>query len=389
MTRFLSIGALAVGLVVSGCGDNGQVVGPSGGDVSVAPAAKSLGEPLVFESGPDATTWDPIFPAFADPNWPTTVCTPGEAPAVGLDAAWTSEHSAYSFGTSAHPWQGAFTANWINAWSDINSRGPGGHSWTKYSTEVEGSGDFVLQLLADNCSWVYLDGSPVGYQDAAWNVESLTYPVTLSGTHTLEFIIFDGGGLAGGMYRLETNTGTEFVDSDDDGLADVQETGIYGTDPNDADSDDDGVSDGDEVAAGTDPTTPDVLDSDGDGVSDDEDAFPNDPNEWTDSDGDGVGDNGDAFPNSDLSATAAIGACGSGATNALFENGATMNDLLGAAAEGARNHGAYVSAVSQLSSEWRDSGLISGKEKGRITSCAAQSDVGKATASSGSRSRKK
>lgn len=41
---------------------------------------------------------------------------------------------------------------------------------------------------------------------------------------------------------------------------------------------------------------PDVVDSDGDGVDDDEDAFPNDPNEWADSDGDGVGDNADICP---------------------------------------------------------------------------------------------
>ncbi|MEW5936266.1 MAG: putative Ig domain-containing protein [Candidatus Thermoplasmatota archaeon] len=37
-------------------------------------------------------------------------------------------------------------------------------------------------------------------------------------------------------------------------------------------------------------------DTDGDGVPDDEDAFPNDPEEWEDTDSDGVGDNSDAFP---------------------------------------------------------------------------------------------
>ncbi|MFL1484676.1 malectin domain-containing carbohydrate-binding protein [Marinobacter sp. LN3S78] len=40
----------------------------------------------------------------------------------------------------------------------------------------------------------------------------------------------------------------------------------------------------------------DGLDTDGDGVVDTEDAFPNDPTEWTDTDGDGVGDNGDVYP---------------------------------------------------------------------------------------------
>ena len=410
MSRFLSIGALAIGLAVGGCSDDRQVVGPRSDvsaeqDVYAAPAAKHVAGH--FESDSDVDTWDPILPASADPSWVSSVCTAGEAPAVGLDAGWTNPHKAYSFGTSAHPWQGVFEANWINAWANINSNdsgGPGGHNWTKYSTEVSGSGDFVLQLLADNCSWIYLDGSIVGYQDVGdeSDLSALTYPVTLSGDHTLEFIIFDGGGAAGGMFQLETNAGTVFTDTDGDGLADVQETGIYGTDPNDPDSDDDGVNDGDEVAAGTDPTTPDVpevTDSDGDGVNDDDDAFPNDPNEWADSDGDGVGDNsdafpndpnesvdsdgdgvgdnGDAFPDSDLSATVAIGACDSGAPNEFFEEGATMNDLLGAAADGVKNHGAYVRAVSQLSNEWKKSGLISGREKGKITSCAARSDVGK------------
>ena len=37
-------------------------------------------------------------------------------------------------------------------------------------------------------------------------------------------------------------------------------------------------------------------DTDGDGVGDNEDAFPEDSNEWNDTDSDGVGDNSDAFP---------------------------------------------------------------------------------------------
>lgn len=274
-------------------------------------------------------------------------------PAVGPGANWQNPHNAYSFGLNAHPWQpgAGFTAEWINAWNDLDSQGPGGHSWTKYSTEVSGAGDFVLNLLADNCSWIYLDGTLVGFQDAT--LEPRTYPVTLSGTHTLEFIIFDGGGLAGGMYRLETNTGTVFPDTDGDGLADVSETQLHGTDPNNPDTDGDGVNDGDEVAAGTDPTIPNVIDSDGDGVADDQDAF----------------------PNSNLAATVAIGACNTGVGNYLFSSGATMNDLLGAAANGVKNHGTYVSAVTKLADGWKKAGLISGKDQGKITSCAARSNI--------------
>jgi hypothetical protein len=39
-----------------------------------------------------------------------------------------------------------------------------------------------------------------------------------------------------------------------------------------------------------------LVDHDGDGVTDNEDAFPDDPTEWTDTDGDGYGDNADPDP---------------------------------------------------------------------------------------------
>ena len=221
---------------------------------------------LVFTSGPDVNTWDPIVPPSEDAAWPTTVCTP--TPGVGPDdPGWDNPHNAFSFGLSGHVWQtngtAKFSAPWINAVNSLDSRvtaglvdpEPGaGHNWTKYSTPVSGNGDFVLELLADNCSWIFLDGTLVGFQDANEN-SAEPYPVTLSGNHTLEFIIFDGGGLAGGMFRLETNTGTVFPDSDNDGLTDPEEN-LHGTDPNNPDTDGDGVSDGDEVAAGTDPTSP-------------------------------------------------------------------------------------------------------------------------------------
>ncbi|MBR4604172.1 MAG: hypothetical protein IKO43_04960, partial [Kiritimatiellae bacterium] len=48
------------------------------------------------------------------------------------------------------------------------------------------------------------------------------------------------------------------VDSDGDGLMDVDETDYYGTNPYDADTDDDGIPDGYEVATGSDPLTADA-----------------------------------------------------------------------------------------------------------------------------------
>ena len=116
----------------------------------------STAQTVVFTSNNQVDTWDPIFPATVDNNWPSTLCT--TVPAVGLNANWVNPHKANEFGLSIHPWQGAqpFSAPWINSWGNINSQGPGGHSWTKYSTEVSGTGSFVLNLLADNCSWIYL-----------------------------------------------------------------------------------------------------------------------------------------------------------------------------------------------------------------------------------------
>lgn len=218
--------------------------------LGAAPAAEASTQQQVFTSNNQVQTWDPILATSEDRNWPTTVCT--RTPAIGPDANWVNPHPAFSFGFNAHPWQpgAGFSAQWINARNTMDSIGPGGHNWSKYSTQVSGTGSFVLNLLADNCSWIYIDGTLVGFQDA--NLQPRTYPVTLDGDHTLEFIIFDGGGLAGGMYRLETNTNTTFPDTDGDGLTDPEEH-LHGTNKNDADSDDDGASDGAEVAAGTNP----------------------------------------------------------------------------------------------------------------------------------------
>lgn len=353
----------------------------------------------VFTSGSQVLAWDPIFPP-AIGHWPSA-CTINPAVTLG-DPGWgTVPHPATAFGTATATVQrlhGTFTANWINAWENIYSRGNAGQSWTKYSTTVYGDGDFVLYLLADNCSWIYLDGQLVGFQGSSLYPQQ--YPLSLSrpasNPHALDFIIWDGGGEAGGMFRLETNSSTTFPDTDGDGLADISEP-LYGTNPNDPDSDDDGVNDGDEVDAGTNPTKADtdgdgvgdgedefpldptrwVADSDGDGVADDEDAFPNDPTEWADSDGDGVGDNGDPFPTSDQRPTIVVGTTDTGVANQSLGDGSTMGDRVGACANDAKNHGQYVSCVAHLATAWRDAGLITGRDHGAIVSAAGKSSIGK------------
>jgi len=307
----------------------------------------------VFTSGDHVNTWDPITPTTAYENWPSTVCTVN--PLIGLDADWTNPHQAYQFGSSgAHPWQNSqpFTAQWINAWTNTTSVGPDGHNWTKYSTEVTGNGEFVLNLLADNCSWIYLDGTLVGFQDEWQNNPAPSYPVTMNGTHTLEFIIFDGGGLAGGMYRLETNTGTTFTDTDGDGLTDPEEV-LYETDPNNPDSDGDGISDGDEVDQGTDPNEPNVTDTDMDGILDD----------------------ADACVNSILSSTVSINGNDSGVANTVSENGCSLADTFDAAcSEAAGNHGRFVSCVAHTANGLRKAGAISNRESSSLVQAAAQSN---------------
>jgi hypothetical protein len=396
---------------------------------------------LVFTSDGSERTWDPIYPASADPNWTSTICAPAIAPLVGVDDSnWAIEHNAYV--VNGHPWQGAFSANWINSWSNRNSQGPGGHSWTKYSIDVDGTGEFVLQLLADNCSWVYLDGNLVGYQDDAWAVANLTYPLTLSGNHTLVFLIFDGGGLAGGMYRLETDDGsTEFSDDDEDGLANIQETNLYGTDPNNPDSDGDGVNDGEEVAEGSDPNDPNSVpaptDSDGDGIPDDADSCPNDADNDADSDGicgdidtcpldaandadgDGVCGDVDVCPLDAANDDDGDGICGSVDNCPLDANTDQADadidgygdvcdpdddndgvndesDACPGTADGElsntdgcsiadlcdcgaewRNHGQYVHCVSHAAYDFEKAGLINKAEKKQIKKTAARSACGK------------
>lgn len=311
----------------------------------------SAQETQIFTSGSHVTAWDPIFPDAAYVNWQSTVCT--TQPAIDLDAAWSNPHAAFDFGLNGHVWQpgAGLSASWINAWSDINSRGPGGHNWTRYETQVDGNGDFVLNLLADNCSWIYLDDQLVGYQGPTSYAQ--TYPVTLDGPATLTFVIFDGGGLAGGMFQLETNVNTVFPDTDGDGLTDPEEV-LYNTDPNNWDSDGDGVSDGDEVDAGTDPT---VFDEP----------------QITDSDNDGLLDDVDACVNSILSATVLVKDVDSGVANTTNAMGCNIADLLDSACSGDfKNHGQFVSCVTHAATELRKAGIISNNERSALVKAAAK-----------------
>jgi hypothetical protein len=89
-----------------------------------------------------------------------------------------------------------------------------------------------------------------------------------------------------------------------------------------------------------------------------------------DDDNDGVPDVSDAVPHSNMQPTVTIGACDSGAPNVVFPNGATIMDRIAAIV--AANHGDFVSQVNAIINEAKALGLITGAQKGAITSCAAQ-----------------
>ncbi len=91
-----------------------------------------------------------------------------------------------------------------------------------------------------------------------------------------------------------------------------------------------------------------------------------------DSDSDGNVDCVDACPNSDTGATIVIGYCDSGVGNQMLADGCTMADEIAKAAANPKSYGQWVSAVAHLTNEWKKDGLINGKEKGKIQSCAAK-----------------
>ena len=82
------------------------------------------------------------------------------------------------------------------------------------------------------------------------------------------------------LEEFEAGTSPLLIDSDGDGLTDIDEITIYSTNPALADSDDDGLSDGEEINLYI--TNPTNADTDGDGINDGEEVKryltdPNDP----------------------------------------------------------------------------------------------------------------
>ena len=102
----------------------------------------------------------------------------------------------------------------------------------------------------------------------------------------------DGDGYSNVEEYINSFLDAEFVDSDGDGVPDVNDA--FPWNPTESvDSDGDGL--GDNIDSnGSNGSAGPVVDSDGDGVPDVNDAFPWNPTESVDSDGDGLGDNSDS-----------------------------------------------------------------------------------------------
>jgi len=119
-----------------------------------------------------------------------------------------------------------------------------------------------------------------------------------------------------------------------------------------------GVADACDIAAGT------SDDCDGNKIPDE--CQP-------DRDGDGLVDACDACPDSHTGRTIVIDGCDSGVANVMpGTDGCTMSDQIAECAEEAANHGAFVSCVAHATNAWKNAGLISGNQKGKIQSCAAK-----------------
>jgi beta-glucanase (GH16 family) len=107
------------------------------------------------------------------------------------------------------------------------------------------------------------------------------------------------------------------------------------------------------------------VDSDGDGDGDACDA---------DDDNDGFADGDDACVVSDLTATVVIEECDSGVPNRIDAEGCTFADAIDHAAAEASNHGGFVSRVSHLMNAAKNAGLVTGRQKGQVVSCAAAAE---------------
>jgi hypothetical protein len=92
-------------------------------------------------------------------------------------------------------------------------------------------------------------------------------------------------------------------------------------------------------------------------------------------DRDGVPDGLDSCLGSDQHANVVISTCDSGVPNTVFANGCRISDGIDDCAQGATNHGKFVSCVSHYTNDLKKDGVITGAQKGAIQSCAGGAPI--------------
>ncbi|MDB6116309.1 MAG: hypothetical protein JWO08_90 [Verrucomicrobiaceae bacterium] len=99
-----------------------------------------------------------------------------------------------------------------------------------------------------------------------------------------------------------------------------------------------------------------------------------------DADGDGIPDEFDHCPNSDTRPKVDVNGTEAGQTtiaNTVDDEGCTIQDLVNALAAKAKNHGQYVSGVTNLANQLKAAGTITNAQKTEMTTGAAKSKSGK------------
>jgi hypothetical protein len=76
-----------------------------------------------------------------------------------------------------------------------------------------------------------------------------------------------------------------------------------------------------------------------------------------------------------LTLTVVIDGCDSEVANILLPTGCSLSDEIAMCAANAENHGKFVSCVSHMTNDLKKDGIITGKEKSAIQSCAAQANI--------------
>ena len=70
-----------------------------------------------------------------------------------------------------------------------------------------------------------------------------------------------------------------------------------------------------------------------------------------------------------------IDGCNSGVPNVVVAGGSTISELITECAEGATNHGQFMSCVSHLTTDLRKAGIITGQQRSALQKCAVQADT--------------